>query len=338
MTTRATVELEERLAFALQRIADLASQLDRAREENASRDATLRALTDAWQTIDGRTQRHEASVESVRAISASVSAIEARLEQETQLRRDALAALGQGVARDRDATEIVVAQLDDLESRLDDTARLTAGAGAQRLTQAEVLRDLDHRLDRLHDTVAGLDARVAAEREVALAAANDRADLEARLLALSSALAEQEVRVRESQHERRALGESVAELQAMGHPDAQLRDLLDQQRVTRQRLEERFRELESGVRDLGRAALEAAEQRAQIRLQVAQLGTRVDDLAAQQEATRHLLVTGLRAMAVIEDRASQRDTAESERRVRERREALNRIEEQADQAARGLPL
>lgn len=338
MTTSAAVDLEERLSFALQRIADLGRELDRARDDNATRDAAVRALSDAWQTIDGRTLRHEISVESIRALASSVSDIEARLEQEAQLRRDALASLGQGVARDRDVAGVVVGQLEELEARLDDTAQLAAGVGAQRSTQAEVVRDLDHRLDRLSDMVATLESRLSAEREAGLAAANAQGDIEARVDALRTALADQDMRLREHQHQGRVLVDAVSELQGLRRPDAELRDLLDQQRALRQRVEERFAQLEGSVHDVGQALLEAAEQRAQLRLGLAQLATRLDELTTQQEAARSLFVSALRTLAGVEDRSGQREVAEVDRRARERREALSRIEEQAEQAAQGLPL
>lgn len=338
MTSPVAVEFEERLAGALRRIAELGGQLERAREESAARDALVRSLTDAWQTVDGRTQRHEVSVEAVRLLAAQVSALEARLEQEAQLRRDALATLGQGVARDRDAAGVVVGQLEELESRLDDTARRTAGVGEQRSTQADVLRDVDHRLDRLRDAVSALESHAAAEREASLIAAHQQAGIEARVDALGVALAEQDTRLRETQHHSRVLTDSVSELQALRRPEAEIRDMLDQQRALRQRVEERFAELEAASHDVGGALLDAAEQRAQLRLSVAQLTTRLDDLAAQVAGTRQLLVSGLRAIAALADRAEQRDVAEVERRARERRETVNRIEEQAEQAAQGLPL
>ncbi len=338
MSSPPAVDLEERLAVALQRIADLAHQLERAREESATRDAAVRSLTDAWQTVDGRTQRHEVSVEVVRMLATQVSAIEARLEQEAQLRRDALASLGQGVARDRDAAGIVVGQLEELEARLDDTARRTAGVGEQRSTQAEVLRDLDHRLDRLREAVASLESHALADREATLVATNARAAIEARVDALGAALAEHDTGLREAQHQGRVLAGAISELQGLRRSEAAIQDVIDQQRALRQRVEERFGELEAAVRDIGGALLEAAEQRAQLRLGVAQLTTRVDELSEQVAATRQLVVTGLRAIAAVDDRSGQRDAVEAERRARERRETLKRIEEQAEQAAQGLPL
>ncbi|MCC6236184.1 MAG: hypothetical protein IT299_01270 [Dehalococcoidia bacterium] len=338
MARPSAVDLEERLAFALVRIADLATQLDRAREDGAARDALVRSLTDAWQTVDGRTQRHEVSVEAVRTLATQVSALEARLEQEAQLRRDALASLGQGVARDRDAAGVVVGQLGELEARLDDTARLTAGAGEQRSTQAEVLRDLDHRLDRLRESVLALESHAAAERESALVAANARAALEAHVDTLGAAVAEQDTRLRETQHQGRAVADAVSELQTLRRSEAEIRDVQDQQRALRQRVEERFGELEAAVRDIGGALLEAAEQRAQLRLSVVQLTSRLEELSTHVTGTRQVLVAGLRALAAVDDRAGQRDATEAERRGRERRETLNRIEEQAEQAAQGLPL
>ena len=338
MTIPLAVDFEERFSAALSRIAELGSQLERAREESAARDALVRSLVDAWQTVDGRTQRHEVSVEAVRALAASVSSIEARLEREAQLRRDALASLGQGVARDRDATGVVVGQLEELEARLDDTARLTAGVGEQRSTQAEVLRDLDHRLDHLRDVVASLESHWAAERESALVVSSKQAGIEAQVDALGSTLAEQETRLRETQHHGRVLADAVSELQALRRSEAEIRDVLDQQRALRQRVEERFAELEAASRDIGGALLDAAEQRAQLRLSVAQITGRLDDLSAQVAGTRELLVAGLRALAAIDDQAGNRDVTELERRARDRRDALNRIEEQAEQAARGLPL
>jgi hypothetical protein len=46
----------------------------------------------------------------------------------------------------------------------------------------------------------------------------------------------------------------------------------------------------------------------------------------------------LRALAELEDRAGQRTAAELERRARERREQLNRLDEASEQAGQGVPL
>ncbi len=336
---RATAfDLEEQLAVALERIADLGRQLARTREEAAERDATVRALRESWNTVEGRTLRHEASFDAVRALSTSVAALEERLEQESQLRREGLTALGQGVERDRGVAGAVVEHLEELQSRLDDARRVTAGAGAQGRTHGDTLGELDERVARVQERLDGIEQRLAAERDAAVAAASEHAGLEARVAEIAVVLRELVGRTREGQSERRALADSIAELQAAGRQDGELRDLLDQQRAMRQRLEERLMALEDGMREVGRAMLEAAEQRAQIRVQLANLDGRVGELAAGEATDRELVAARFRALAELAERAERRVVTELELRARERRETLNRLDEATEQATRGVPL
>lgn len=340
MTSRRapTVDLEEQLALALERIAELGRQLARAREESAERDATLRALRETWSTVEGRTLRHEASLDAVRALASTVATLEQRVEQESQLRRDALNALGQGVARDRDVAGAVVEQLEALESRLDEARLKSQGAGAQGRPQIDVARDLDARVGRVHDRLDALEQRVAADRDSLLATVSAQSGLEARVADLTAGTRDLAQRLREAQGERQALGEAVAALQAAGRHDAELRDLLDQQRSLRQRLEERLMALDDGMREVARVLLDASEQRAQLKVQVTGLDARVTDLTRGVEADRELLSARFRALAELEDRAGQRTVAELERQSRERRETLNRLDEATEQATRGVPL
>lgn len=334
----AAFDVEEQLALAHERIAELGRQLTRARAEAVERDATLRALREAWRIVEGRTLRHDASFDAVRALSSTVAALEERVEQESQLRRDSLTALGQGVARDRDVAGAVVEHLEDLESRLDETRRRSAGAAAQGQTRGDVARDLDVRVAGAHERLDAVEQRGAADRDAILASASAQAALQAHVSELIAATRDLGQRLREAQGERQALAEAVAELQAAGRHDAELRDLLDQQRSLRQRLEERLMGLDDGMREVGRVLLEAAEQRAQLRVQVASLDARVGALTQGLETDRELVGTRFRALAELEDRAGQRESAELERRARERRETLNRLDEATEQATRGVPL
>lgn len=340
MTTprAAAFDIEEQLAVAFERIADLGRQLAHAREESADREATVRALRESWNTVEGRTLRHEASLDAVRALGTTVAALEERLEQESQLRREALLALGQGVARDRGAAGAVVEHLEELESRLDDARRVTAGAGARGRTQGDALGEIDERLARAHERLDGVEQRLAADRDAAVAATSQHAGLEARVAESAAVLRELVGRTREGQNERRALADSVAELQAADRQDGELRDLLDQQRAMRQRLEERLMALEDEMRAVGRAMLEAAEQRAQIRVQLANLDARVGELTVGEGTDRELVAARFRALAELEERSERRVAAELEQRARERRETLNRLDEATEQATRGVPL
>ncbi len=96
--------------------------------------------------------------------------------------------------------------------------------------------------------------------------------------------------------------------------------------------------LEDGMGEVGRAMLEAAEQRAQLRVQLANLDARVGEFAAGQATDRELVAARFRALADVEERAGHRVVAELEQRARERRETLNRLDEATEQATRGVPL
>ncbi|MFN8639944.1 MAG: hypothetical protein U0360_10955 [Dehalococcoidia bacterium] len=338
MTTRGAVDLEAQLALALERIDDLGRQLARSREEAAERDATLRALRESWATVEGRTLRHEASLDAVRALGASVSALGERIDEESRLRRDALASLGQGVARDRDAAGAVVEQLGHLEERLETTTRATAGAGARGRTQGDALLDVDARLERAGERLDAIEGRLAAERAAVTATASGQAALEARSAELTAALKDLAVRLRDTQTEGRALAAAVAALQTSGDRDAELRELLEQQRSTRQRLEERLMALDDEMRRAGEALLVAAEQRAQLRVQAHALDQRLHVLEAGQATERELLSARFRALAELEERAGHREAQELERQARERRELLSRLDETLEQATREVPL
>ncbi|MSP22694.1 MAG: hypothetical protein EXR66_06705 [Dehalococcoidia bacterium] len=330
---RAAFELGEQLNLALERIAELGRQLERAHADAADRDVALSALQESWRTIDGRTLRHEAGLDTVRELRALVEHLGERVEQESALRREAVAALTQELGQDGKAAAAsraagIAARLETVEelARQSEAERrhLGAGLGLIKVFAQEGTKRLDE-----------LDLRLSSSREAERATADGLTVVEGRVVALAVALNDLDTRAREAQAAGRVLSESVGTLQTTRAREAEPLDLIEQQRAMRQRLEQRLMALEEGMTATGRALLEAAEQRAQLRLQFAGVERRLTALAERFTEQRELVQRQWRAILDADDVAEARVVSDLERRARERRELLRRLSEESEQALQG---
>lgn len=325
---RTTFELGERLDLALERLAELGRELERVRGDAAERESTVSVLQDLWRTVEGRTLRHEAGIDTLRELRAHVEELGERLEQESALRREAIAALSQAWQREADAADAVERSAADLAGRVAALERQTAQAEPERHRLVGALGALEEQMRQGTARLGDLELRLGASRDAEHAAMDGIGAMEARLAALAPVVGELDVRMREGEAERRVLADAVNTLRTARDRDAELLDLLEQQRATRQRIEERLMAIEEGLSAVGRALLEAAEQRAQLRMQLAGVERRVVDVTARFEEQRELLQRQWRAVFDADDAAAARMASELERRARERHELLRRLNEE----------
>jgi hypothetical protein len=150
----------------------------------------LRLLRESGTRRAGRTLRHEASFDAVHELTAVVSALGERVEQESQLRRDALAMLGQGVARDRDAAGVVADQLETLESRVEDSQREAAGGATRRRAEGGAPRRVTTASIGCDRAPEAIELRLAAERDHGSAASTGSRGRRVAAAALTEAVGE----------------------------------------------------------------------------------------------------------------------------------------------------
>ena len=332
---RSAFEVGEQLNLALERIAELGRQLERAREDAAERDAVITALQDSWRTIDGRTLRHDAGLDAVRELRAVVDRLGERLEEESALRREALAALAQAREHDSAAAEGAGSRAEDSFARLVAVEEQTRHAEAERRRLATGVGAIEDAVLQTAGRLNDVDARLSAARDVERAILDGLATVEGRVAESAAAFADLDVRTREAESERRLLNEAVAALQSTRAREAELLDLIEQQRSSRQRIEERLMAIEEGLTATGRALLEAAEQRAQLRLHAGGLERQLTQLDWRFTEQRELVQRQWRALLDADDVAEARVVSDLERRSRERRELLRRLTEENEQAAQG---
>jgi chromosome segregation ATPase len=332
---RVAADLGAQLDAALERLGELSRQLDLLHEEAAERDAAVSALRESWRTVDGRTLRHEAGLDTVRELRSLVEALGERLEQEWALRREALAALTQAREHDGVAAESAVSRAQDLGQRLALVEEQARQSEAERRRLTVAVGNLDESAERGGMLLGELQSRLEAGREVERATVDGLSALEGRVGELGAQLRDLDVRTREAEADRRMMHEAVAALQATRAREAELLDLLDQQRATRLRLEERLMAVEQGLAAAGGALLEGAEQRAQLRIQVAGIDRQLGELNARFSEQRELLQRQWRAVLDADDVAEARVVSDLERRSRERRALLRRLQEESEQSITG---
>jgi chemotaxis protein MotB len=333
--TAEAVDAGARLDLLFERLAELSREIERLQGDAADRDTALGALRDEWRTVDGRTLRHEAGLDTVHELRSLVERLGERLEEEAALRRDAIAALTQARARDSEAAEVVERHTLDVLARVRAVEEQARQGEAERQRLAQQVGVLDDGMVRASARLDDVALQAVAVRDAERASARDLAAMESRLQALAGTVSDLVTRQQEAQSERRALGDAVSALRTTRDRELDLLDLLEQQRATRQRLEERLMSVEEGLAEAGRALLDAAEQRAQLRMQLAALDRQVTRLTTTLEAQRALAQRQLRAVLDAESAAGTRTVAEIERRARERSELLRRLHEESEQLTQG---
>jgi chromosome segregation ATPase len=321
-----------------------ASRIDElARELNHSRVAieALRAEVDRLESqllvVEGRTIRHEAGQDLAREVKGELAGLEERLEAEATLRRDLAALVERAGGRDREfeselrrALEVIASRLEEFEGH--------QNAGAERQRALATFAAERSGLDQLTDErLTALERQVAAQRDAAIENAQELAGANARLPDLDRRIDElaSEAAARVA---RQRMEAEIAALRSIRDREAELLDLLEQQRATRTRHENRLSGVEELVAASELALTEAAEERARLAREQAGAAERLGRLGERLEALRISIVEHMRRQVRAEEQAGRRVVEETERELRVARTLLTRMSEQTEDAVMEQPL
>ena len=327
-----------RLPVGVSKVDELARELTHARAAVEALRAEVSRLEEQLQTVEGRTLRHESGQDLAREVKGELANVEERLEAEATLRRDLAAVVERGGSRDREfeselrrALEVIALRLDRFEghqSAADERQRTLASGAAEWIGSEQ----------RTEERVAALEQQLAAQRAAAIEHSNEIASAAARLPDIDRRLDELMTEAAAARVERQRVEAEVAALRSIRDREAELLDLLEQQRATRTRHETRLSEIEEFLATVVRTSGEAAEERARLAREQAGAAERLRTLGERLEGLRISIVEHLRRQVRADEQAGRRVVEETERELRVARTLLTRMSEQTEDAVQEQPL
>ena len=319
-------------------VDELTRELSRSRAAIEALRAEVTHLEEQLQTVDGRTLRHESGQELTRELKGEVAVLEERLEAEVTLRRDLAALVERGGTRDREfeselrrALEVVARRLDGYEGHQ------TASDERQRSLSSTTAERTGDR-QRGEERFVALERQVAAQRDAAIEHAELIAGAAARLPDLDRRLDELTLEFAAARAARQHMEAELASLRAIRDREAELIELLEQQRATRTRHESRLAEIEELVSAVEQALGEATEERARLAREQAGGAERLRTLGERLEALRISIVEHLRRQVRADEQSGRRLVEETERELRVARTLLTRMSEQTEDVVQEQPL
>jgi len=333
----ASVWLEQRLQRALARIDALAGEVGQLREALRSEQAETARLQEELALLNGRTVRHDATLDQLRALQQRTAALEERLEAEAGLRRDLAGAEDRGHLRNSEAQQALEQSLARLDAGLTRTVeRLNALELRQRQAAAEsgiTPEDtaLTVRLETLERFIETVAANVHRESEARAAAASAIPDLRLAIDAL-------EARARTLHEEQQRLEDELAHAGTPEGLQAAVEDAIEQARSLRERVELRLGALEAESEETREAHDATALERALLQRRLAAQDEELRVLARRVEAQRDTLIEHVRRATAAAEDAGRRQMQEIDRQTRAGRELLTRLIEHSDEGAQEQPL
>ena len=310
--------------------------LGAARIDELARELT--ALEEQLQTVDVRTLRHETGQDLAREAKGDVAGLAERLESEATLRRDLAANVERAGTRDREfeselrrALEVIAGRLDRFEAHqlaVDERQHALATGASERASDEQ----------RSEDRLLTLERQVAAQRDAGVTNAEELASAVARLPDLDRRVDELLTEATSARAARQRMEAEIAVLRSIRDREAEVLDLLEQQRSTRARHESRLTEIEELVIAVSQSLSEATEERARLTREQAGAAERLGRLAERLEALRISIVEHLRRQVQADEQTGRRTVEETARELRVARTLLTKMAEQTEDAVQEQPL
>ena len=330
--------LEQLLRGALDRIRTLEADIDRTRVENLQQREELDRLRETVQTVDGRSQRHEAGHDAVRAVLAELATLQERVEQEVALRRDLLSLIRREAEREHGEQDSVSGTLSELLERVGTFEDRLAADDVQRRRLLLGIADTGIEEHVLLERLTLVEQRAAADRHALQQLSGEISRVAAAVPDLASSVRDIDTRSRETQIGQRRTGDEVSALASERGRETELLELVDQQRALRMRLEERLSAVEEDVAAIRLELAASAEERALLRHQTTAAHERIREAREAMEAQKAAIVEYLRMMTQADVVADRRLVEENERSNKIARDLLLRLEERSDEAGQEQPL
>lgn len=303
----------------------------------AQQDETAR-LIETLQIVDGRTLRHEAGQEVAREVRQELAALEERIAAEGALRRDLAAQLARAEERESETQRELQRVLAQIASQLDDaTGRDAAVLARQRAILEEASereRDDRDQASRLET----LERRLGALEEQARHSGVEVTRVVSSFAPLLGTLESVEARVRTLQADQRRMDDEVAVVRAIRDREEALLEVLEQQRVTRARVEDRLNTVEETVEEVRRRQAALSEEQALLARTQAGAAEDRRTILERIEEQRDVVIEHLRRQLRAGEESARRHIEEVEREIRIARALLTRLDEQQEDAGREQPL
>jgi hypothetical protein len=320
------------------RVDELARELTHSRAAIDALRAEVTRLEEQLQLVEGRTLRHEAGQDLAREVKGELAGVEERIESEVTLRRDLAAVVERTGTRDREfeselrrALEVIAGRLDQYEGHqtATDERQRSLATGAAEWVGSE---------QRIEERFVALERHLAAQRDAAIEHADEIAAVAARVPDLDRRLDELITEVAAARVERQRTSADIAALRSIRDREAEVLDLLEQQRATRTRHESRLSEIEEFLATVVRSSGEAAEERARLAREQSGAAERLRTMAERLEGLRISIVEHMRRQVRADEVAGKRVVEETERELRVARTLLTRMSEQTEDAVQEQPL
>lgn len=333
-----TVWLEQQLQRALARIDALAHEVETLNASLRTEQSNAALLQEELALLNGRTIRHETSLDVVRRLQTQVAALEGGVEAEASLRRDSAGVIEREQHRDAaslHSLETVVDRVESalarLEQRLDSVEERQRAVAADVAATARADTSVDVALETLDRRVEALAAGVRRDDQALATTAAALPELRLEVAAFEARLA--------ALHDtQRRFEDELAGLQSSTGLRDLVADAAEQVRSLRERVEARLQALEESAASRGEAERLLAEQRDLLRRELGVHEARLASLDAAIEAQRDLLVEHVRRATAAAEDAGRRQLQEIDRQARAGRELLRQLTERAAEGSREQPL
>ena len=216
--------------------------------------------------------------------------------------------------------ESVRTQMDLLEQRI-------AGQGERGRRLGDELAEHDRAREVADVRLEGVEGRIAALAEAAGTEREERTRVDAALPELEGAVDEAGARLTAMQAALRRSEDGLARLETSLGREEELRQVIEQQRAVRIRLEDRLRDLEDGLQQTLELLGNAAEERLALRHQTRGIEERMGRLTESLEFQRDAVIDHFRRVLDVEEQQGKRQIEEIEQRLRRGRSLLVRLRE-----------
>ena len=320
------------------RIDELARQLNQAQTAIDALHSELVGIEETLQTVDGRSRRQDSMQEQAQSLRQELARFEQRLDEEVTLRRDLSAVVERTGQRDheleselRRALEVIAGQLADFEGH-------QASSEVQQRSMVVGIAERERGERTLEDRVGELERRLAAQRNTAAQQVDDASRVDSQLVDLEQRVRELDGAFAAGRAARERTASEVASLRSVRDREAELLDLIDQQRATRARHESRLSEIEELAAAAEQSLATAEEQRARLAREQAGAEERMRGFGERLEALRMSVVDHLRLQMRADEETSRRRAEETERELRVARDLVTRLAEQTEDVVQEPPL
>jgi chromosome segregation ATPase len=326
------------LPLANARIDELARELTHTRDATEALRAEMLHVEEQLQTLDGRTQRHDAAQEQTREVRADIASLGERVASEITLRRDLGGIVERADSRDRELESELRRVLEVIANRLDRFEEHQAAIDERQRAVAATVAASSGQDQRIEDRFVALERQIAAQRDAAVEHADAVGAVAARIPDLDRRVDELDTESAAARAARQRMEAEIAVLRSVRDREAEVLDLLDQQRATRTRHESRLSEIEEFVTEVQQSLTETADDYSRLSHEQAGAAERVARLGERLEGLRVSIIEHQRRQVRAEEQSGRRNVEETERELRVARTLLTRMSEQTEDAVHELPL